>query len=163
MFKHAQERGIIIMSVIAPEEVKEKPVCPTWHQSTHRHCPLLVEWSHLLYCPETPPPSIHWVMGVVVCVFRWGLSLPPSCTTLCATAAVWAAWTGDPSSSSWLWKPGSKCTSHFSAWQKMPTASVHNLSLGGGGCAPPKFAVYTNKLVVVCVYFPVAQSTKYAK
>lgn len=40
--------------------------------------------------------------------FRWAQSLPPSCTTSCATAAVWAAWTGDPSSSSSPWKPGSK-------------------------------------------------------
>lgn len=111
------------------------------HESAQQHCPLVVD-CHIywetggLACvqmcrlePYEPhqfldkcqrlnqqvdQQNIHLLVGFTVLCFRWGLSLPPFCITSCATAAVWAAWTGDPSSSSSLWKPGSKSTIHNS-------------------------------------------------
>ena len=45
---------------------------------------------------------------------RWERSSPPSCTTSCATAAVWGAWTDGPSSSSSPWRRESTSYMHHS-------------------------------------------------
>lgn len=75
-----------------------------------------------------PSASTEW-WDSLLCVFRWGLSLPPSCITLCATAAVWAAWTGDPSSSSSLWKQGSKSKIHSSHTHRQFSCFIYLLYL----------------------------------
>lgn len=143
MSKHAQERGIIIMSVIAPEEVKENPICPSWRQSAHRHCPLLVERSHLYYLENPQHPLRDGSHCFVFSGGDWVYHHPVQLYVqqqLCGrheqeTHPHHHDFRNQGVSVLLFSVPGKKHQHHL-------FTICHGV--GGGGCAPPKIAIYTN-------------------